>query len=546
MADSSRRRLSMTSSPRMSLFRAALLAGALFACLVPGARPRTGPASAVTPAARARSRWTRARRRSSPSGSTTTARSGPRWSSAAARRAARDVRHGRRRRAPAAARGRRVRSASADVGDDADVFGTPSGVPATTAPTSRSRTRRARRRSASCSSPTTMAANIQIAQFDEADGNLVERRSTVPGTTGMTIASSLLAPAAPRRRPVLRRGRAGCSRCRWRTRRARRVVRHGDEHRRRQRQPDREPGARLEPRCARHADRRTSRSGPSDGFLRTYRASRPRAGSVHRPQGRPRRSRHRGGRRDDAERPGSARPARSPTRRRSSTSPPPACSRSSRPVVDDTIAYKLHVVDGAFEFNFEFLPIPDTDPAPALAVSQLASGADPEDIPDGEVLIPTATNLFLVDHPRHGPHRRDRLRERPRGGQRRLPPDHAVDLGPALLRHQRSRASRSSAVSATARRCRRPSSRATPANAGADSVGSRPAGGLARLRRVRRPGRRVRLPQPDATAAGGRADRARRRIDRLRRRDRRRDSERRARGRSRSRSAPTAARSAPT
>ena len=58
---------------------------------------------------------------------------------------------------------------------------------------------------------------------------------------------------------------------------------------------------------------------------------------------------------------------------------------------DDTVAYKLHVVDGAFEFQFEFLPIPDTDPAPGLAVSQLATD-DPE---DAEVLIPTSSNLFL-------------------------------------------------------------------------------------------------------------------------------------------------------
>ena len=46
---------------------------------------------------------------------------------------------------------------------------------------------------------------------------------------------------------------------------------------------------------------------------------------------------------------------------------------------------------GAFEFNFEFLPIPGTDPAPALAVSQLVT-AEPE---DAEVLIPTSTNHFL-------------------------------------------------------------------------------------------------------------------------------------------------------
>ena len=59
---------------------------------------------------------------------------------------------------------------------------------------------------------------------------------------------------------------------------------------------------------------------------------------------------------------------------------------------DDTVAYKLHVVDGAFVFQFEFLPIPDTDPAPGLATSQLATAA-PE---DAEVLIPTSTNLFLA------------------------------------------------------------------------------------------------------------------------------------------------------
>ena len=62
--------------------------------------------------------------------------------------------------------------------------------------------------------------------------------------------------------------------------------------------------------------------------------------------------------------------------RRSSTSRPPASSPSSRPAPADTIAYKLHVVDGALDFQGEFLPIPDTDPAPALAVSQLATAPE--------------------------------------------------------------------------------------------------------------------------------------------------------------------------
>jgi hypothetical protein len=53
------------------------------------------------------------------------------------------------------------------------------------------------------------------------------------------------------------------------------------------------------------------------------------------------------------------------------------------PPVLDTIAYKLHVNGGVIESQYEFLPIPDTDPGPGLAVSQLA----PE---DGEVLIPTS------------------------------------------------------------------------------------------------------------------------------------------------------------
>ena len=59
---------------------------------------------------------------------------------------------------------------------------------------------------------------------------------------------------------------------------------------------------------------------------------------------------------------------------------------------DDTIAYKLHVNDGVIESQYEFLPIPDTDPAPALSVSQLAT---PER-EDAEVLITTSTNLFLA------------------------------------------------------------------------------------------------------------------------------------------------------
>ena len=58
----------------------------------------------------------------------------------------------------------------------------------------------------------------------------------------------------------------------------------------------------------------------------------------------------------------------------------------------DTIAYKLHVVDGEFEFQYEFLPIPSTKPAPALSVSQVS---EPE-TQDAEVAITTTTNLFLA------------------------------------------------------------------------------------------------------------------------------------------------------
>jgi hypothetical protein len=60
--------------------------------------------------------------------------------------------------------------------------------------------------------------------------------------------------------------------------------------------------------------------------------------------------------------------------------------------IDDAIAYKLHVNDGVIESQYEFLPIPNTDPAPALSVSQLST----PDREDGEVLITTATNLFLA------------------------------------------------------------------------------------------------------------------------------------------------------
>ena len=60
--------------------------------------------------------------------------------------------------------------------------------------------------------------------------------------------------------------------------------------------------------------------------------------------------------------------------------------------IDDTIAYKLHVNDGVIESQYEFLPIPNTDPAPALSVSQVATPV-PE---DAEVLITTTTNLFLA------------------------------------------------------------------------------------------------------------------------------------------------------
>ena len=60
--------------------------------------------------------------------------------------------------------------------------------------------------------------------------------------------------------------------------------------------------------------------------------------------------------------------------------------------IDDTIAYKLHVNGGTIESQYEFLPIPNTDPAPGLAVSQLATPARE----DGEVLVSTTGNLFLA------------------------------------------------------------------------------------------------------------------------------------------------------
>ena len=157
---------------------------------------------------------------------------------------------------------------------------------------------------------------------------------------------------------------------------------------------------------------------------------------------------------------------------------------------DDTIAYKLHVNDGVIESQYEFLPIPDTDPAPALSVSQLAT----PDREDAEVLISTSTNLFLAttrDMDLTGEIDFDSDLVAGVDGFRQTT---AATSGPLYYLTDDSGA----ADRRPAQRRQDAADRRLPAGPGQRRRAQRrrrPAVGLARLRAVRRPRGRVRLPQ---------------------------------------------------
>jgi hypothetical protein len=295
----------------------------------------------------------------------------------------------------------------ADVGGDADVFGTQSATPgANGASVSFADT-------STATGPGQLfaahndGAGIEIAHFNEADGSLVDEFA-VPGTTGMTIESSLLATPAGAdggrslffvaggrlfKVPVANAGTPAAS--------FGAVTRTADV--------DANPIA--SPTLLYLDVVGTPMAhiaiGTTDGFLRTYRTTNLAPGPFS----------------DLKVQLGPGGPVIAATDVMTASVPvqpdgmPPGPGSAVQeaqfvyvaaygvfppfsnpdpdiddPTVDDTIAYKLHVVDGAFEFQFEFLPIPDTRPAPALSVSQVAE-PDPE---DAEVLITTTTNLFLA------------------------------------------------------------------------------------------------------------------------------------------------------
>ncbi len=122
-------------------------------------------------------------------------------------------------------------------------------------------------------------------------------------------------------------------------------------------------------------------------------------------------------------------------RRRSSTSRPPPCSRSSRPAA--TTRSPTSCTSSTARSSSSSSSCRSRTPTrrPALAVSQLAT-ADPE---DAEVLIPTSHEPLPRHDARHGPHRRDRLRERLAAGDDGFRQTTPATSGPALLRHQRPR-----------------------------------------------------------------------------------------------------------
>ncbi len=370
----------MTSSPRMSLVRFALLAGVLFACLAPaasaaqwpgyggdagrsGAQPVDAGAAPVTAA------WKRAGNVRTPM-----LVSGGRVIYGTAD----GVVHFRRLSDGAPVGG-------ADVGDDADVFG----------PAGNARASVGFVETGQLFVAHNQGAGIEIAHFDTAAGRLV-KQFAVPNTTGLTLQSSLLATpsAADGSRslffvaggrlykvPVRNAGRADAA---FGT-----VTRTFNVNA----TPVASPAllsldvmGTPTPHVA---------VGTTNGFLLTFRVSNLAPGAfadLTFPLG--------PGMVDADDVMTPSVPVQ-PDGGLSAASPFVYVAASGEfpffpPGVADTIAYKLHVVDGALDFQGEFLPIPDTDPAPALAVSQLLSTTDPELVPEGEVLIPTSTNLFLA------------------------------------------------------------------------------------------------------------------------------------------------------
>ncbi len=368
----------------------------------------------------------------------------------------------------------------------------------------------------------------------------------------MTIESSLLATPLRGDARCSSSRAASCSRCRSRMRGRADAVRHSREHRRRRRQPAGEPGARLPrrartptahvasaPRTAAPAPSAppTSSTGasvdlklpfgpdPDDPFIDVDDVMTP---SVPvQPSG-------------VTPGPGSL-VGEAPFVYVAASGEFPFFPASSTGI-DDTIAYKLHVIGGAIEFAVRVPADPEHRPRPG-ARGQPARDARARE--DGEVLdLDHAANLFLAttrDMDLTGEIDFDSALSRramTASARRRRRPQARSSTSPTTA------GGRSSVASATARPCRPGSSSTTQPTSARPTARRRPAGRLARLRRLRRPGRRLRLPQPRPHAAAGRADRARRRRERLRHGHRRRDRERRARRRSSSSSAPTAARSA--
>jgi len=286
----------------------------------------------------------------------------------------------------------------ADVGDDADVFGTQSATPgANGASVSFADTSTATGPGQLFAAHNEGSA-IEIAHFNEADGSLVDEFA-VPGTTGMTIESSLLATPAGadggRSLFFVAGGRlfkvavadAGTPAASFGA-----VTSTADV--------DANPIASptllyldvLGTPMAHIA------IGTTDGFLRTYRTTNLVPGpaiSLSAPLGP-----------FDSITAADVMTPSVPVQPNGATPSPGGLVAAAEVVyvtalanfspfglgVDDTVAYKLHVVDGAFEFQYEFLPIPDTVPAPALAVSQVST----PDTEDAEVIITTTTNLFLA------------------------------------------------------------------------------------------------------------------------------------------------------
>lgn len=357
----------MTSSPRVSLLRFALFAGAISVCAVSpaaadpghsGAQPVDAGTAPVVPV------WQRTGAGDGNVRTSVLISGGPVTAQRVIYGTADGVVHFRR-----VSDGSPV--GGADVSNAPNAFGTPSAVPGDN------------RASASFAdvggrlyAAHNEAGGIEIAEFDEFGGGLISE-TPVPGTAGMTIESSLL--ATPSARYFVAGGRLF------------KVPASGAPTS----TPDVNANPLANPTLINLAVLGTPTPhiaiGTTDGFLRTYRAADLAPGpsiDLSVPLGSesitasdvmtpsvPVQSD--GGLPDD--------PQFVYVAAQANFSP-------FGPGNDDTVAYKLHVVDGALEFQFEFLPIPDTTPAPGLAVSQLST----PDTQDAEVLISTATNLFLA------------------------------------------------------------------------------------------------------------------------------------------------------